>query len=72
MGGGDSPAPAREVVKPLLASELGVWDIVAVPHSKFQQAQEGRRSRNSSGGDVPDLPHSIPILGISRKLPPRH
>lgn len=52
LGGGDSPASASEVVKPLLASELGLWDTVAVSPSKFQQAQEGRSGRHR---DLPDL-----------------
>lgn len=67
LGAGDSPAPAGEVVKPLLASELGPRDTAAVSHSEFQQAREGRSGRNR---DLPDLPlHSHPRH--LQKTPPK-
>lgn len=62
-GAGDSPAPAREVVKPLLAAELGVWDTVAVSHSKSQQAGAG--AVTCSGG-MHLISDSVPI----QKAPP--
>lgn len=50
LGAGDSPAPAREEEKPLLASELGVWDIVAVSHSKSSRHGRQAGAATCSGG----------------------